>query len=136
VDLVNAELPSRTLVVGIDPGKATNRILLATGEKGLIGEPLSLPTQRLFGRASSKSATRLQTSGAEPIRIPLVMIDDTPAPLGDENEEVSWPDAVRPRAVNAKAVTGDTHLVGLVADAGVDKWLTDADGNVAGEHEA
>jgi Transposase len=32
--------------VGIDPGKATNRVLLATGEKGLIGEPISLPTQR------------------------------------------------------------------------------------------
>jgi transposase len=46
VDLVSAELPARTLVVGIDPGKTTNRVLLATGEKGLIGEPLSLPTQR------------------------------------------------------------------------------------------
>jgi transposase len=34
------------LVVGIDPGKAANRVLLATGEKGLVGEPLSLPTQR------------------------------------------------------------------------------------------
>lgn len=46
MDLVSAELPARTLVVGIDPGKATNRVLLATGEKGMIGEPASLPTQR------------------------------------------------------------------------------------------
>jgi len=46
VDLVSAELPARTLVVGIDPGKATNRVLLATGEKGMLGEPLSLSTQR------------------------------------------------------------------------------------------
>lgn len=46
MDLVSAELPARTLVVGIDPGKATNRIVLATGEKGILGEPVSLSTQR------------------------------------------------------------------------------------------
>jgi transposase len=46
MDLVSAELPARTLVVAIDPGKATNRVLLADGERGLIGEPVSLPTQR------------------------------------------------------------------------------------------
>lgn len=32
--------------MGIDPGKAINRVLLATGEAGMIGEPVSLPTQR------------------------------------------------------------------------------------------
>lgn len=46
MDLVSAELPAKTLVVGIDPGKAVNRALLATGEKGMLGEPVSLPTQR------------------------------------------------------------------------------------------
>ncbi|MGE0065781.1 MAG: IS110 family transposase [Solirubrobacterales bacterium] len=46
MDLVSAELPARTLVVAIDPGKATNRVLLADGERGLIGEPVSLPTLR------------------------------------------------------------------------------------------
>jgi len=46
VDLVSAELPARTLVVAIDPGKATNRVLLASGEQGLIGEPVSLSTRR------------------------------------------------------------------------------------------
>jgi transposase len=46
VDLVSAELPARTLVVGIDPGKASNRVLLATGEKGMLAEPASLSTQR------------------------------------------------------------------------------------------
>jgi transposase len=46
VDLVSAELPAKTLVVAIDPGKVSNRVLLATGEQGLIGEPVSLPTQR------------------------------------------------------------------------------------------
>jgi transposase len=46
MDLVSAELPARTLVVAIDPGKATNRVLLADGERGLIGEPVSLSTLR------------------------------------------------------------------------------------------
>ena len=46
VDLVSAELPAKTLVVAIDPGKAKHRVLLADGERGLIGEPVSLPTQR------------------------------------------------------------------------------------------
>jgi transposase len=46
MDLVNAELPAKTLVVGIDPGKAANRVLLATGENGVLGEPVSLSTQR------------------------------------------------------------------------------------------
>lgn len=46
MDLVRAELPANTLVVGIDPGKAINRVLLATGEKGMLGEPASLPARR------------------------------------------------------------------------------------------
>lgn len=46
MDLVSAELPAKTLVVAIDPGKATNRVLLADGERGLTGEPVSLPTLR------------------------------------------------------------------------------------------
>lgn len=46
MDLISAELPARTLVVAIDPGKATNRVLLADGERGLIGEPVSLSTLR------------------------------------------------------------------------------------------
>lgn len=46
MDLVSAELPAKTLVVAIDPGKVSNRILLASGERGLIGAPLSLPVQR------------------------------------------------------------------------------------------
>jgi transposase len=46
VDLVSAELPAKTLVVAIDPGKVSNRVLLASGERGLIDGPLSLPAQR------------------------------------------------------------------------------------------
>ena len=44
--LVGRELKPSTLVVAIDCGKATNRAMLATAERGVIGEPLSLPTLR------------------------------------------------------------------------------------------
>ena len=47
MDLVSAELSARTLVVAIDPGKVSNRVLLATGEKGLIADPVSLPSSRV-----------------------------------------------------------------------------------------
>ena len=46
MDLLRAELPAKTLVVATDPGKAMHRVLLADGERGLIGEPVSLPTLR------------------------------------------------------------------------------------------
>jgi transposase len=46
MDLVNAELPASTLVVAVDPGKVSNRVLLASGGQGMIGEPLSLSVQR------------------------------------------------------------------------------------------
>ena len=39
------EVPSSALVVAIDPGKAMNRVWLATGE-GPVGEPVSLPVLR------------------------------------------------------------------------------------------
>jgi transposase len=45
MDLVSAALPAKTLVVAIDPGKVSNRVLLANGE-GLLAEPTSLPSDR------------------------------------------------------------------------------------------
>lgn len=44
--LLREVLPAETLVVAIDPGKVANRVWLATGESGLIGDPVSLPTLR------------------------------------------------------------------------------------------
>jgi transposase len=44
--LLREALPAETLVVAIDPGKVANRVWLASGDRGLIGEPLSLPTLR------------------------------------------------------------------------------------------
>src|SRR3954453_4779779 len=39
-------VPSDRLVVAIDPGKVSNRVWLTSGERGLIGEPVSLPVLR------------------------------------------------------------------------------------------
>jgi transposase len=46
LDLLRREVPSSSLVIAIDPGKALNRVWLTTGERGLIGEPVSLPVLR------------------------------------------------------------------------------------------
>jgi transposase len=42
--LLQEALPIETLVVAIDPGKISNRIWLASGDRGLVAEPVSLPT--------------------------------------------------------------------------------------------
>lgn len=43
MDLLRREVPATSLVVAVDPGKAFNRVWLTSGERGLIGEPVSLP---------------------------------------------------------------------------------------------
>ena len=46
MDLLRREVPASSLVVAIDLGKAFNRAWLTSGERGLIGEPVSLPVLR------------------------------------------------------------------------------------------
>lgn len=46
MDLLRREVPASSLVVAIDPGKAFHRVWLTSGERGLIGEPVSLPVLR------------------------------------------------------------------------------------------
>ena len=46
MELLLREVPGDRLVVAIDPGKVCNRVWLTTGERGLIGEPVSLPVLR------------------------------------------------------------------------------------------
>jgi transposase len=46
MDLLRREVPACSLVIAIDPGKAINRVWLTTGERGLIGDPVSLPVLR------------------------------------------------------------------------------------------
>ncbi len=73
MDLVSAELPAKTLVVAIDPGKVSNRVLLATGEQGLIGEPVSLPVQRegidrlcelIYASGATESVIAVEATGS------------------------------------------------------------------------
>jgi transposase len=44
--LLRREVPASSLVVAIDPGKAFNRVWITSGERGLIGEPVSLAVLR------------------------------------------------------------------------------------------
>ena len=45
-ELLLREISSDRLMVAIDPGKVSNRVWLTTGERGLIGDPVSLPVLR------------------------------------------------------------------------------------------
>ena len=42
-ELLCQAVPAAALVVAVDPGKVSNRVWLTSGERGLIGEPVSLP---------------------------------------------------------------------------------------------
>jgi transposase len=46
VKLLRQAVPAAALVVAVDPGKVSNRVWLTSGERGLIGEPASLPVLR------------------------------------------------------------------------------------------
>jgi transposase len=46
VELLRQAVPVSALVVAVDPGKVNNRVWLTSGERGLIGEPVSLPVLR------------------------------------------------------------------------------------------
>jgi transposase len=46
VELLCRAVPATALVVAVDPGKVSNRVWLTSGERGLIGEPVSLPVLR------------------------------------------------------------------------------------------
>jgi hypothetical protein len=46
VELLRRAVPASVLVVAVDPGKVSNRVWLTSGERGLIGEPVSLPVLR------------------------------------------------------------------------------------------
>lgn len=70
--LVGRELPPSTLIVAIDCGKVQHRAMLATAERGVIGEPVSLPTLR----EGVEELCRLVAEGgsAEP---PVIAIEAT-----------------------------------------------------------
>jgi transposase len=59
LDLLRRGVLARSLVIAIDRGKALNCVWLTSGERGLIGEPVSLPVLRdgveEFGRLIAES---------------------------------------------------------------------------------
>jgi transposase len=70
--LLREALPAETLVVAIDPGKVANRVWLASGECGLIGEPRSLPTLREGVDELERLIARSGVPGA-----PLIAVEAT-----------------------------------------------------------
>ncbi len=60
---------AETLVVAIDPGKIVNRVWLASGERGLIGEPVSLPTLRAGVEELARLVARSGVPGAPVIAV-------------------------------------------------------------------
>jgi hypothetical protein len=70
--LLREALAAETLVVAIDPGKVANRVWLASGERGLIGEPVSLPTLR----AGVEELVRLIAASGTPDE-PLIAVEAT-----------------------------------------------------------
>jgi hypothetical protein len=46
VELLGQAVPVSALVVAVDPGKVSSRVWVTSGERGLIGEPVSLPMLR------------------------------------------------------------------------------------------
>ena len=46
VELLRQAVPMSVLVVAVDPGKVSSRVWLTSGERGLIGAPVSLPVLR------------------------------------------------------------------------------------------
>jgi transposase len=83
VELVSAELPARTLVVAVDPGKVSNRVLLASGERGLIGEPVSLPVQR---EGIDRLCRLIEAAGADQTVIALEATGSLHVPWATELE--------------------------------------------------
>jgi transposase len=90
--LLLREVSAGRLVVAIDPGKVTNRVWLTTGERGLIGEPVSLPVLR---DGVDELARLIVASGVE--GAPVIGIEATGALHRAWASEVQrrWPGSLR-----------------------------------------
>ena len=90
-ELLLREIPADRLVVAIDPGKVCNRVWLTSGERGLIGEPVSLPVLR---DGLDELARLIEASGADG---PVIGIEATGALHRAWAAEVErrWPGSLR-----------------------------------------
>jgi len=89
--LLGEAVAPEQLVVAIDPGKVECRVWLSTGARGLVGEPVSLPTSR----AGVAMLERL-VEGSEAGR-PLIALEQTGAlhRAWQAALEQRWPGALR-----------------------------------------
>lgn len=92
MNLLHTEVPASTLVVAIDPGKAFNRVWLTSGERGLIGEPVSLPVLR---DGIDQLSRLIEASGVD--GPPVIGIEATGALHRSWAAEIErrWPDSLR-----------------------------------------
>jgi hypothetical protein len=54
VELLRQAVAMSALVVAVDPGKVSNRVWLTSGERGLIGEPVSFHGTRHLAAAGQR----------------------------------------------------------------------------------
>jgi hypothetical protein len=109
--MVRKEVSAKTQVVAVDWGKVANRALLASGERGVIGEPVSLSTlrggiaelERLIASAGSEGppVIALEATGSPGRERPPVQMNSAPAvtDLGQVKEPRAVARFVLPRAV-------------------------------------
>ena len=69
VELLRQAVPATALVVAVDPGKVSNRVWLTSGERGLIGEPVSLPVLREGVDTLAKLITASGVAGTPTIAV-------------------------------------------------------------------
>lgn len=91
-ELLLREVAGDRLVVAIDPGKVSNRVWLTTGERGLIGDPVSLPVLRDGVDALARLIASSGVDGA-----PVIGIEATGALHRAWAAEVErrWPGSLR-----------------------------------------
>src|SRR3954469_18385547 len=106
--LLRREVPATSLVVAVDPGKAFNRVWLTTGERGLIGEPVSLPVLRDGVDELSRLVAGSGVDGA-----PVIGIEATGALHRAWAAEVRTPLAGVAAAVGAVRDAGGAGAVGV-----------------------
>jgi short subunit dehydrogenase-like uncharacterized protein len=69
------ELEGDRLVVAVDPGKVAHRVWLADRERGLVGEPVSVPRDRRF-RSSARAARPGRRGGRRRASVGSAMVND------------------------------------------------------------
>ncbi|MCA1679508.1 MAG: transposase [Actinobacteria bacterium] len=123
MSLLGEAVAGDRLVVAIDPGKVECRVWLSTGERGLVCEPVSLPTSRT-GLARLERLVAAGEAGA-----PLIALEQTGAlhRACQAALEQRWPGALRVFAPSetqaARAQLGSRRMKTDDRDCAALTWL-------------